>query len=411
MQTRFFRAAVILGLLSAIGPFATDMYLPALPDIGRSLGASVGQVQFTLMAFFIAMGAGQIVYGPVSDMVGRRAPLFFGLALFAVGSVGCALAKDIGTLVLFRFVQGLGACAGVVVPRAIVRDLHTGHDAARLMALLMLVFSVSPILAPLLGSVLTEWAGWRSVFWTITGFALLGLVLVATALQETRPAARRIDSSVRSALAGYGLLLRDRHYIGLVLIGAFGVSSFFIYLANSPFVLIDLYGLTPRQYGLAFAANAISFIGCSQLTGRFGRRFGLELLVRRAVVGYAGAMVLALLLNLAGVDHLAMLLAPLFVGYGFLGLVMPATAVLALDRHGAIAGTASALMGTLQFLLGAAMMGLVGMFVDGSSRPMAAGIGFCAMIVATITWFTLGIGTGVRGANRDHRLNGPDKGR
>lgn len=130
MQTRFFRAAVILGLLSAIGPFATDMYLPALPDIGRSLGASVGQVQFTLMAFFIAMGAGQIVYGPVSDMVGRRAPLFFGLALFAVGSVGCALAKDIGTLVLFRFVQGLGACAGVVVPRAIVRDLRRPERSA-----------------------------------------------------------------------------------------------------------------------------------------------------------------------------------------------------------------------------------------------------------------------------------------
>lgn len=389
MQSSFFRAALVLGLLSAVGPFATDMYLPALPDIGNSLGASAGQVQATLMAFFIAMGAGQIIYGPVSDMVGRRPPLFFGLALFAVGSIGCALAGDIGTLVLFRFLQGLGACAGVVVPRAIVRDLHTGHDAARLMALLMLVFSVSPILAPLLGSVLTEWAGWRSVFWTITVLALLGLVLVATGLQETRPLERRSESSLRSALAAYGVLLRDRHYLGLVLIGAFGVSSFFVYLANSPFVLINGFGLSPRQYGLVFAANAISFIGCSQLVGRLGRRMGLESLVRRAVIGYAVAMLLSLLVNLAGVDRLDLLLVLLFIGFGFLGLVMPTTAVLALDRHGAIAGTASALMGTLQFLVGAAMMALVGLFVDTSARPMVAGIALCAVTVLVLARTTL----------------------
>lgn len=390
MQTSFFRAALVLGLLSAIGPFATDMYLPALPDIGSSLGASAAQVQATLMVFFIAMGAGQIVYGPVSDMVGRRPPLFFGLTLFAVGSIGCALADDIGALVLFRFLQGLGACAGVVVPRAVVRDLHTGHDAARLMALLMLVFSVSPILAPLLGSVLTEWIGWRSVFWTTTVLAMLGLALVATGLRETRPVERRTESSVRGALAAYRVVLRDRHYLGLVLIGSFGVSSFFVYLANSPFVLINGYGLTPRQYGLVFAANAISFIGCSQLVGRLGRRVGLESLVRHAVIGYAGAMLLSLLLNLAGVSRLDLMLALLFVGFGFLGLVMPTTAVLALDRHGAIAGTASALMGTLQFLVGTTMMALVGLFADASARPMVAGVALCAAIVWLLARITLG---------------------
>ncbi len=390
MQTSFLRAALVLGLLSAIGPFATDMYLPALPDIGSGLGASAAQVQATLMVFFIAMGAGQIVYGPVSDMVGRRPPLFFGLTLFAVGSIGCALADDIGMLVLFRFLQGLGACAGVVVPRAVVRDLHTGHDAARLMALLMLVFSVSPILAPLLGSVLTEWIGWRSVFWTTTVLALLGLVLVATGLKETRPAERRSESSVRGALAAYRVVLRDRHYLGLVLIGSFGVSSFFVYLANSPFVLINGYGLTPRQYGLVFAANAISFIGCSQMVGRLGRRMGLESLVRRAVVGYASAMVLSLLLHLVGFTRLELLLSLLFVGFGFLGLVMPTTAVLALDRHGAIAGTASALMGTMQFLVGTAMMALVGLFADASARPMVAGVAICAAVVWLLARITLG---------------------
>lgn len=390
MKHSFFRVALVLGLLSAVGPFATDMYLPALPAIGRSLGASTGQVQASLMAFFIAMGAGQIVYGPVSDMVGRRAPLYVGLVLFALGSIGCAMAGDIGTLVAFRFLQGMGACAGVVVPRAVVRDLHTGHDAARLMALLMLVFSVSPILAPLVGSLLTEWLGWRSVFWAILVLALASLLLVDFGLQETRPPAQRSASSLASALSGYGVLLRDRHFLGLVLIGAFGVSSFFTYLANSPFVLIDHFGLTPRQYGMAFSANAASFIGCAQLTGRLGRRIGLALLVQRAVAGFAIAMLSLTLLTLAGVDRLFVLLALLFIGFGFLGLVMPTTAVLALDRHGRIAGTASALMGTMQFLVGAAVMALVGLFLDGSALPMVAGIGLCAATALAMSLLTLG---------------------
>jgi DHA1 family bicyclomycin/chloramphenicol resistance-like MFS transporter len=390
MQNSFLRAALVLGLLSAIGPFAIDMYLPALPSIGESMDASVGQVQATLMVYFIAMGAGQLIYGPASDMVGRKAPLYFGLTLFALSSVGCALAEDIGTLVAFRFLQGLGACAAVVVPRAVVRDLHTGHEAARLMALLMLVFSVSPILAPLAGSVLTEWIGWRSVFWVVTVIAVMGLALVATRLKETRPPEKRTHSSVRSALAGYGVLVRDRHFLGLVLIGAFGLSSFFAYLANSPFVLIEHFGLTPRQYGLAFAANAASFIGCSQLTGRFGKRLGLEALVRRAVTGFATAMGLLMLLHLLGVDRLDVMLVLLFIGYGFLGLVMPTVAVLALDRHGAIAGTASALMGSLQFLIGASVMALVGLFVDGSATPMLVGIGLCSIGVWLLARLTLG---------------------
>ncbi len=391
MNHSFLRVALVLGLLSAVGPFATDMYLPALPAIGLSLGATTTQVQASLMAFFIAMGAGQLVYGPVSDMVGRKAPLYFGLALFAAGSVGCALSGDIGTLVVFRFLQGLGACAGVVVPRAVVRDLHTGHAAARLMALLMLVFSVSPILAPLAGSVMTEWFGWRSVFWAIVVLALAGLVLVAFGLQETRPASQRTESSVASVFAAYRILLRDYHFLGLVLIGAFGVSSFFTYLANSPFVLIEHFGLTPRQFGIAFSANAASFIGCAQLTGRLSKRMGLGPLVQRAVAGFAITMVLLLLLTVAGVDRLFVLLVLLFIGFGFLGLVMPTTAVLALDRHGSIAGTASALMGTTQFLVGAAVMALVGLFVDGSALPMVAGIGLCAASALAMSLLTLGV--------------------
>ncbi|APW36157.1 Bcr/CflA family drug resistance efflux transporter [Rhodoferax koreense] len=399
MKSNFFRTALVLGLLSAIGPFAIDMYLPALPSIGQSLNASMGAVQLSLMAFFISLGVGQIVYGPVSDMVGRKAPLYFGLVLFAAGSVGCALAPDIQTLVVLRFIQGLGACAGMVVPRAVVRDLHTGHDAARLMSLLMLVFSVSPILAPLAGSLLIEWAGWRSVFWAVTVAAVLGLLLMATSLPETRPPAQRVDSSVGSALRGYGVLLRDRHFMGLVLIGAFGISSFFAYLANSSFVLIDHYGLSPREYSIAFAANAASFIGVSQLTGKLGARFGLVPMVKTAVVGYAGVMALLLAINLAGIERLDVMVVLLFIGYGFLGLVVPTTAVLALEEHGAIAGTASALMGTLQFVVGALVMAVVGVFVDGTARPMVAGIAGSALVAYAFTLGTLG-GTRARAAAR-----------
>jgi DHA1 family bicyclomycin/chloramphenicol resistance-like MFS transporter len=390
MKSSFFKTALVLGLLSAIGPFAIDMYLPALPSIGQSLGASMSAVQASLMAFFISLGIGQIIYGPVSDMVGRKVPLYFGMVLFAVGSVGCALAPDIHTLVVLRFIQGLGASAGMVIPRAVVRDLHTGTDAARLMSLLMLVFSVSPILAPLAGSVLIEFIGWRSVFWAVTVAAVLGLALIATSLSETRPPAERLNSSVRSALTGYGILLRDRHFLGLVFIGAFGISSFFAYLANSSFVLIDHYGLTPREYSIAFAANAASFIGVSQFTGKLGARFGLLAVVRFAVLGYAGVMLLLFVLNMAGIDQMAVLLTLLFVGYGFLGLVVPTTAVLALDEHGPIAGTASALMGTLQFVTGALVMAVVGLFVDGTARPMIAGIAGCALVALGMAWITLG---------------------
>ncbi len=390
MTKSFFQAALVLGLLSAIGPFAIDMYLPALPSIGQSLSASMGAVQASLMAFFISLGIGQIIYGPISDMVGRKPPLYFGLLLFAAGSIGCALAPDVETLVVLRFIQGLGACAGMVVPRAVVRDLHTGHDAARLMSLLMLVFSVSPILAPLVGSFLIEAFGWRSVFWAVTVAAAAGLVLVACTLPETRPPEQRVDSSFGSALSAYGVLLRDRHFMGLVFIGAFGISSFFAYLANSSFVLINHYGLTPRQYSIAFAVNAASFIGVSQFTGKLAARFGLVPIVKVAVTGYAAVMTLLLVLNMAGIERLDVMIALMLVGYGFLGLVVPTTAVLALEEHGAIAGTASALMGTLQFVTGAVVMAVVGLFVDGSARPMVAGIAGCALLAYVTARGTLG---------------------
>lgn len=389
MTSRLLGAALVLGLLSAVGPFAIDMYLPALPAIQHGLHTGVAGAQASLMAFFVAAGLGQVVYGPLSDMLGRKRPLYVGLVLFVLASIGCALAPDIHSLVAFRFLQGLGACAGMVIPRAVVRDLYTGVEAARLMALLMLVFSVSPILAPLTGSIVIRLASWRGIFGVVAAAALLGVVLVRFALTETRPPAQRVDSSVRSALAAYRVLLRDRTFIGLVFIGACGTASFFTYLANSSFVLIERYGLSPTQYSLAFSINAASFIGAAQCTGWLGTRYGLRRVVRAAVVGHVVTMVGLLGLFLLGFDRLGLLIGLLLVGYGFLGLTIPITAVLALDRHGPVAGTASALMGTLQFVTGAAVIAVVAQFANGGALPMVAGIAGCAAVAFVLVRLTL----------------------
>ena len=390
MTSRFFRLALVLGLLSAIGPFAIDMYLPALPTIGASLGADIGSVQMSLTAFFIALGFGQLFYGPLSDSMGRKPPLYWGLGLFAVASVGCALASDVQTLIALRFLQGLGAAASTVIPRAVVRDLHTGHEAARLMSLLMLVFSISPILAPLVGSVVIAWSSWRGVFWAVMLAALAGLVLTGSMLKETRPASARADSSLRSALRGYAVLLRDAHYLGLVMIGGTAMGGFFTYLANSSFVLMGHYGLSSTQYSLAFALNAVAFIGAAQFNGALGKRFGLAPVVKNAVSAALVVMLALLAHYLFGGDRLGVLIGLYFVASALMGMVIPTTSVLALEEHGAIAGTASALLGTLQMLTGAVMMGVVGLFADGTPLPMVIGMSSGVLMSFSLTWLTLG---------------------
>jgi MFS transporter, DHA1 family, multidrug resistance protein len=390
MSSSYFRMALILGLLSAIGPFAIDMYLPALPAIGTALGAEVGAVQFSLTAFFLSIGIGQLLYGPVSDMVGRKPPLYAGLGLFIVASVGCALATDIQTLVALRFLQGLGAAAGMAIPRAVVRDLHTGTEAARLMSLLMLVFSVSPILAPLAGSGVIALSGWRGVFWAVALAATAGLLLVRATLGETRPPEQRVESSIGGALRAYRLLLRDWHYLGLVGIGSCALAGFFVFLAGSPFVFIDHYGFTPTQYSLAFSFNAVAFIGASQFTATVGRRVGLVPMVKFAATASGLTIALLLAYYLFGGDDLRALIALNFIASAFMGLVIPTVSVLALEEHGAIAGTASALMGTLQMLVGALAMGVVGLFANGQPLPMVAGMALGSISSVALTWLTLG---------------------
>jgi DHA1 family bicyclomycin/chloramphenicol resistance-like MFS transporter len=390
MASGFARNAIVLGLLSAMGPFAIDMYLPAMPTIAADLDTSIAATQASLMAFIGAVALCQIVYGPISDMFGRRRPLYFGLALFSLGSIGCALAPTIEALIAFRVVQGIGACAGIIVPRAIVRDLHTGPDAARLMSLVMLVFSVAPILAPLTGSALIVIAGWRAIFVAISLVGLVGLALVAFALPETRPQVDRVKSDLASVFSGYSRLLRDGRFLGVVLIGGFGMASFFTFIASSSFVYIEHFGLTPTQFSFAFSVNAIGFIGSAQFASTLARRFGFSRVIRVAVAGFAIMAIGLFLITLAGVDRLPVLIAMLFLGFSCLGLVIPSTAVLALDRYGPIAGMAAALMGTLQMMTGAAAILVVSSFFDGTSLPMVSAIAGCSVAAFVLSRLALG---------------------
>jgi DHA1 family bicyclomycin/chloramphenicol resistance-like MFS transporter len=389
MQTGFLRNAVVLGLMAAVGPFAIDMYLPALPTIAADLDAPAAAAQMTLMVFFVAFGVCQIFYGPAADMLGRKPPLYFGLIVFAMGSVGCAFAPTIEWLIAFRFIQGVGAASVMVIPRAIIRDLHTGPEATRLMALVMLVISVSPILAPLSGSGLIVLFGWRAVFVVVAVLGLLSFAMVLFFQPETRPPEARVRIGAGALLTGFGVLLRDPRFMGLTFIGALGMSSFFAFLAGSSFVYIEHFGLTPTGYSVAFAVNAIGFIGASQFAGKLGERFGMAAVISGATLAYMALSALLFAVTLAGVDSLAVMMALIFVAFAAMGLVIPTTMVLALEDHGPIAGMASALGGTLQMVTGAGVIVLVSVFSDSTPLPMVTAIALCAAGAYALARMTL----------------------
>nr|WP_156799327.1 multidrug effflux MFS transporter [Oceanicola granulosus] len=380
-----FRTALVLGLLSAVGPFTIDMYLPALPEIGARLDATVAQVQATLTAFFIAFGVSQLVWGPMADQVGRKPPIYVGLGIFVIGTVACALAPTIGALTAARFVQGLGAAVVMVVPRAIVRDMFTGAEATRLMALVMLVISVSPMLAPLAGSGILAFGGWRLIFWSLALVTALSLAVTAFGLDETLPPERRRRVNLASMRAGAKTLLADPVFMGLTFIGGFGMASFFVFISSASFVYTEQFGLDEVEFSLAFAINAIGFFGASQLAGPLAQRYGLVPVIGVALVGFAGFATANLAVSLLGGTTLVSMIALLFCGNACLGLVMPTTMVMALDDHGEIAGLASSLGGTLQMVAGGVMIMLAAPFFDGTATPMIAAVAVCA-------WAALALG-------------------
>ena len=379
MDKNIIKYALILGLLSAIGAFAIDMYLPALPVLTADLNAPVTSAHFTLTVYFFAFGISQIFWGPASDMLGRKIPIFLGLGIFIAASVGCAFAQNIETLIVFRVLQAIGAAGPLSIPRAIIRDLYTGQKATRLMSTVMLVFSVSPMLAPMIGSWVMEPFGWRGVFLAIAIATFISLALVTFALPETlRPEDRR-PMKLGVMFANFATLLRDFNYLRLTFIGGLGMASFFTFLGSASFVYMDHFGLTPTMFAYAFAANAAGFFVASQFAANLMGIAGPKRLILVATIGYAVMMTALFTIFALGLGSLPILITMFIIANGFMGLIIPTSMVLALEEHGPIAGAAASFGGTLQMLSGSAAMAVSTFFFDGTPVPMLAVILACAL--------------------------------
>lgn len=363
---------LLLGVLTAVGPLSTDMYLPAFPDIEASLGGRAGTAQITLATWFAGLAVGQITQGTLADRYGRRLPLIIGTAVYTLANAGCALAPDLLTLSLLRFVAAFGGSAGMVIPRAIVRDLADGHAAAQLMSKLMLVMGVAPILAPTLGGLVLTVAPWHAIFWITALYGGVCCLLVWRFLPDTLPAERRIRLGLFTLLPRFASVLRDKIFLAYVLMGGFGMFSMFAYISGSSPVLIQRFHFTPPQYGMLFGLSAGMFILSSQINPRILPRFGAARVVRWGVSVFLAASVVLLACAVLDVGGAYAVVGPVMVIMGAMGFVMPNSAVGALSRHAAQAGSASALMGTMQFCLAALSGVLVGVLTDGTARPMAA---------------------------------------
>ena len=372
------RLTLVLGALAAFAPMTTDMYLPSLPTLAREFEATGGAVQLTLAAFFIGLAAGQLLYGPLADRYGRKPPLYAGIVLFIAASALCALAPSLDALVALRFLQATGCCAGIVISRAVVRDLFEAHEAARMFSLIMLVMGVAPILAPLVGGYLLVLLGWQSIFWALALFGALCLVAAVAWLPETRAPHAAVPLS--RALPGYLLLLRDRRFLGFALAGGLAQGGMFAYISGSPQVFIDVYGVPAQHYGWLFGLNAFGLIAASQLNRRLLRRLGPRAVLDRVALVNAVLGAVLLLLAVTGVLGFAGILLPLFGYVATLGMIFPNSQALALAEHGVRAGTASALIGTLQFGVAGIASSLVGALYDGSALPMAAVIAVCGVL-------------------------------
>lgn len=379
-----FVLTVVLGALSAFAPVSIDMYLPAFPALERAFDASTGAVQTTLAAFFLGFALGQAFFGPITDRFGRKPPLYVSLALYVAASAGCALAPSIEALAGLRFLQAFAACAGVVISRAIVRDLYPPQEAVRIFGALMLVIGLAPMLAPLAGGWLLSFAGWASIFWTLAAFGALCLLAVWLSLPESHPPHARRRLSLVPALQAYLRLLADKRFLGYALSGGFAMAGMFVYIAGSPFVFIELHGVPPQHYGWLFGTNALGLVAASQVNGRLLRPGHSPATLRRANVAQA-AIGLALVATAAtGAGGLAGVAVPLFLYVASLGFTMPNATALALAPHGANAGVASALLGTLQFGAGALAATLLGALHAGTALPMAALIALCALLALAV---------------------------
>jgi MFS transporter, DHA1 family, multidrug resistance protein len=378
---RRLKLVLIIGSLSAFGSLSMDMYLPALPSLTRDLGGSASAVQLTLTGCLLGLAGGQLIAGPLSDSLGRRRPLFAGLVVYVLASLLCSFAPSVPVLIALRLIQGAAAASGVVIARAVVRDIYEGNDVARFFALTMLIMGLAPILAPLLGGQLLRFTSWRGIFVVLAAIGVILLVVSALGLPETLSPERRRSGGIGETLTTFRGLAADRTFAGYVLCAGLSMGAVFTYISGAPFVLEDIYGVSPQVFGLLFGTNALSIMLLGQIGGRLVGRVGSR---RLLIAGLGVALAGGLLLLAAVVLHLG--LAGVLPGFLLLvastGLIGPNATALALANHAHQAGSAAALLGLFYYLVGGVVAPLAGIGGTHTALPMAVLI---ALLVGAAT--------------------------
>lgn len=370
----------ILGLLTAFGPMSIDMYLPSLPKIGSELLATPGDVQLTLSAFFVGSAIGQLFYGPLSDRFGRRPMLLGGIVLYIATSALCAVSTSIEALIVFRFLHALGSGAGMVIARAVVRDLFDTAGAARALSLMMLVMGIAPMFAPLVGGQILAVFGWRAIFWLLTVFGVVCLLAVLFRLPESHPADRRIRSGWGEQLRGFGEILTNRMAFGCILSGGFAFAGMFAYISGTPFVYIQYFQVPAEYYGFLFGLNIAGMMAWAALNARLvvGRGARGMMLIGVVQLAVGGGLLVAA--GMTGAFGLIGIVLPLFIYMSSLNPVAANALARASEPFPRRAGATAAIFGFTQFTLGALAGTAVGQLHDGTPLPMAAIIGACGLL-------------------------------
>lgn len=373
---------LLLGGLTALGPLSIDMYLPGLPALARSLNTTPSAAQQTVAIFFIGLSVGQLVYGPLSDRYGRRWPILIGMVLYIAGSLGCALAPSIDILFGFRVLQALGACSGMVLVRAVVRDTFHTSEMLHINSLLMLVIGISPIFAPLVGGWMLLAGGWRSIFYFQVAAGALAALAVLLWLPESRSAETAAHARTENPVKSYLSLFKSKLLIAYLLAGAFSGASIFTYVASSPDVLIGQFHINPQLFGWVFGINGVGIIGCSQINARLARRWPADTILRRANLATLGFALVLLIAAATGVGGLWGVLVPLFFVISSLGFSSGNAANEAMRVDPRRAGATAALSGAASFGAGSVCSALAGLFRDGTAVPMALVIVVSLIIAA-----------------------------
>lgn len=368
---------LILGGVIAIGPLTIDMYLPAFSAIAQSLDASESLVQLSLTTYFIGIALGQLAYGPIIDRFGKKPPLFFGLSLFIISSIACLFVKNIEQLIFWRFFQALGACAGAVVPRSIVRDIFSPQESGRVFSHLMLVMGIAPILAPVFGSFILALYGWKAIFVFLTCFGFICLAVSYFIIPETKGA--NPDEKMSNAFKKYLGILRDKNFVVATLCGGLTMAGIFSYITGAPFSYLTFFGLSAKEFSLLFSINSIFFIIASQINARLLRKYSMEKVLEKVLLIPAIAGIALVFCGFY--DHGFMPITLSLSLYLFsVGAILPSSSALAMANQSVHSGSASALLGTIQFILAAITSFLVGKLNNGDPSAMCLIVGSCGIL-------------------------------